>query len=129
MPLARAEFRCDFDLSSIDVRVESDAFCGCGTVTLYENNVHQLRDLAAALRSYPLQHSTAEISDPGNIVMAVSQHDPAGHLVFSVQVSDGPCMTRIAVPVDHSGIDLFRRHLTKMLDGELEAFDLVQSTT
>ncbi len=36
---------------------------------------------------------------------------------------------RFKYQMDHSGIDLFSRHLTKMLDGELEAFDLTQSTT
>lgn len=129
MSLPRAEFRYDFDLSSVDVKIESNAFRGCGTITLYNDNVLRLREFVSTLRSYPLQPSAAELSEPGNIVLAVSQHDCVGHLVFSVQVSEGPCMTRIAIRVDYPGLELFSRQLTKLLDGELEAFDLVQSAT
>lgn len=129
MSVARAQFRADFDLSSVDVRVENDTFCGHGTVVFYEDNVRRLREFASALRPYPLQESTVEISDPGSVVLTASRYDLVGHVALLVQVSAGPCLARIAIRLDHPGLELFSRQLTKMLDGELEAFELVQSVT
>lgn len=129
MSRATAEFRCDFDLESIEVRIESRSFHGRGTVTLYEDNVRRLQAFISSLDAYPLPRTTVEISEPGNILILASPYDHVGHLSISVQVKDGPCMAQVAIRVDYPGLALFGQHLTKMLDGKLDAFDLVQTTT
>ncbi len=127
--MTRAEFHCDFDLGFIDVAVESGAFRGCGTVTLHEDDVRRLRGFLSALGGFPLQHSMVEIAGPGIVVLTASQSDRVGHLQLLVQVSDRLSMARIAIALDHAALELFRLQLGKMLDGELETFDVVQSTT
>ncbi len=127
--MTRAEFHCDCDLASIDVRVESGAFRGSTTVTLHEDDVRRLRRFLSDLAAYPLPHSTVEIAEPAAIILVASQSDRVGHLQLLVEVSDRLLMARIAIRLDHAGLELFRLQLGKMLDGELETFEVMQSTT
>lgn len=127
--MTRAEFHCDFELGSVNVGVESGAFRGRSTVTLHEDDVRRLRRFLSALEGFPLQRSTVEITEPGTIFLAAGQSDRVGHLQLLVEVSDRLLMARVAIRLDHAGLELFRLQLGKMLDGELETFDVMQSTT
>jgi hypothetical protein len=123
--LAHARFIRDFDLGYLTVEISSETFRGIANVQIYLSDMPRIEEFLKEVKVYPLTPCSLVISNQEKLELAARPQGSAGPLTLEIRVEDSNSnMARIGFEMDYPSIERFRTQFRKIINAELEAFEL-----
>lgn len=126
--MGRVVITPDRDFASLSVEVESGAFRGDASATLYVANEPDFEIFLNDLGRYPLDRCSLTLGGYGRVRLAAYQCDPHGHLRLEVEVAKDETpdsdLARVSIRTDYPRLLRFREQLRLMRIGELDRIEI-----